>query len=82
MASWTQKKAIYQVTKQCAKETKGMVNVAIRYERGTLSVEEEKIKLRWRQYFSSLLYTEHWREKLNEDPPFQGPMEEILREEV
>ena len=43
MTGWTQKKSIYRVAKQYAKERKDVDNiVSIRDEWGTLLVEEEK----------------------------------------
>ena len=44
--------------------------------------DDVKIKERWREYFSNLLNLENAREQLGEVPTVEGPVQEVLREEV
>ena len=42
----------------------------------------EKIKERWRKYYTALLNKENQRDELEYTPPVEGPIEELTRKEI
>ena len=42
----------------------------------------EKIKERWREYYTTLLNKENQRDELEDTPPVEGPIEELTRKEI
>ena len=74
---------IYKMAKQRARSRRdiGEVNL-IKDQIGDILTDEEKIKERWREYFSNLLNVETTREQLGEVLAVEGPVHEISREEV
>ena len=44
--------------------------------------DREKIKQRWREYYTALLNKENQRDELEDTPQVEGPIEELTRKEI
>ena len=71
-------KTIYMIAKQRA-EAKRDIKV-IKDQQGEVLTDGEKIKERWREYYTTLLNKKQ-RDELEDTPPVEGPIEEFTRKE-
>ena len=76
-------KIIYKIaeSRRRSRQDVGEVGI-IKDENGNILIEEEKVKRRWKEYFSQLLNTENECEELDNIPPVEGPIENINEDEV
>ena len=44
--------------------------------------DREKIKQRWREYYTALLNKENQRDELEDTPQVEGPIKELTRKEI
>ena len=51
----------------------------IKDQQGEVLTDEEKVKERWREYYTTLLNKENQRDELEDTPPLEGPIEELTR---
>ncbi|GFR73286.1 RNA-directed DNA polymerase from mobile element jockey-like [Elysia marginata] len=54
----------------------------IKDQQGEVLTDGEKIKERWREYYTTLLNKENQRDELEDIPPVEGPIEELTRKEI
>ena len=54
----------------------------IKDQQGEVLTDGEKIKERWREYYTTLLNKENQRDELEDTPPVEGPIEELTRKEI
>ena len=71
-------KTIYMIAKQRA-EAKRDIKVN-KDQQGEVLTDGEKIKERWREYYTTLL-NKNQRDELEDTPPVEGPIEELTRKE-
>ncbi|XP_063595374.1 uncharacterized protein LOC134772337 [Penaeus indicus] len=74
---------IYKVTRQRTQSRQDVGEVSvIKDKNGVLLTEENKVKERWREYFSNLLNVENEWDPLQDCPPAEGPLPDINEKEV
>jgi len=74
---------IYRVIKQRAQLRRDITDtLVIKDKEGQLLTEEDKVKARWKEYFSTLLNTGNEREPLEDAELVEGPEMDISRKEV
>ena len=76
-------KMIYRIARQRAEAKRDILEIKVlKDQQGQLLTEGEKIKERWRDYYDNLLNIENHREVLEEEPPVEGPIEELTGKEI
>ncbi|GFR99752.1 RNA-directed DNA polymerase from mobile element jockey-like [Elysia marginata] len=76
-------KAIYRITKQRAEAKRDIKEIkVIKDQQGEVLTDGEKIKERWREYYTTFLNKENQRDELEDIPPVEGPIEELTRNEI
>ncbi|GFS06054.1 retrovirus-related Pol polyprotein LINE-1 [Elysia marginata] len=73
-------KTIYRIAKQRAEAKRDIKE--IKDQQGEVLTGGEKIKERWRKYYTTLLNKENQRDELEDIPPVEGPTEELTRKEI
>ena len=76
-------KMIYKIaeSRKRSRQDVGEVGI-IKDENGNILIEEEKVKRRWKEYFSQLLNSENECEDLENIPPVEGQIANISENEV
>ncbi|GFR59887.1 RNA-directed DNA polymerase from mobile element jockey-like [Elysia marginata] len=76
-------KTIYRIAKQRAEAKRDIKEIkVIKDQQGEELTDGEKIKERWREYYTTLLNKEHQKDELEDIPPVEGPIEELTRKEI
>ena len=76
-------KTIYRIAKQRAEAKRDIKEIkVIKDQQGEVLTDGEKIKERWREYYTTLLNKENQRDELEDTPPVEGPIEELTRKEI
>ncbi|XP_047487258.1 uncharacterized protein LOC125038065 [Penaeus chinensis] len=83
METKEEERIIYKVAKQRAQSRQDVGEISVIKDKdGVLLTDENKIKERWREYFSNLLNVENEWDPLQECPPVEGPLPDINEKEV
>ncbi len=74
---------IYRISKQREKERRDVMGMkVVKSKDGTILVEGEKVKERWKEYFEELLNVENDRGELEKVEAVEGPELDVTKEEV
>ncbi|XP_063601950.1 uncharacterized protein LOC134778062 [Penaeus indicus] len=74
---------IYKVAKQRAQSRQDVGEVSVIKDKdGVLLTDKDKVKERWREYFSNLLNVDNEWDPLQDCPPVEGPLPDINEKEV
>ena len=76
-------KMIYKLSKTRERRTRDLTDIAyIKDSNGTILMDEDEIKARWKESFETLLNVENEREELEPTDPVQGPIPTVNDAEI
>ena len=81
--TWEGEKTIYRTAKQRAEAKRDIKEIkVIKDQQGEVLTDREKIKERWREYYTTLLNKENQRDELEDTLPVDSLIEELTRKEI
>ena len=79
--TWEGEKTIYRIAKQRAEAKRDIKEIkAIKDQQGEVMTDREKIKQRWREYYTALLNKENQRDELEDTPQVEGLIRRAYKE--